>query len=272
MKLENMENKITAEDMIERLNLENNKTNRKIIIALVIIILLLGAGAYVAITHYMQDAAEQKALGEAAQSKLIVTENKLGQETASRQAYETADNATFLALKNMDAETKKLQDLVRSYKKELKKGGSATVVTTETAVSETAVTTVIEDSTGCNPTYQVDIDDTLVDPWLAYKIVANRDSINFNFVLKNEFTVVVGQKQQKGFKGWFKDPKPFVDITNLNPYTKTKELRTYTVAVPKQKRLGIGVSAGYGLHMGSGGVSHGLNISVGLNYNLILIK
>lgn len=253
-----------VDKLLAEINANNQKTNRKIIIILIIIILLLGAGSYIAVNHYMNKADDEKALRDAALSELELSENALGQEVAKRQAYSTTNINSFLEASGLDSLSKELQKLVKQNKKLLKDGGSATSVTTSSEIDQSTTTNITYVNNDSFPTY----DTRYLDDWLDYTIIAKKDSITLDFSLINSFDVVVGTEPQ----GFFKPDKPFVTITNKNPYTKTTDMRTYSVKMPKPKRLGIGVSAGYGFHVGSGGVSHGLNISVGLNYNIIELK
>ena len=250
--------------LVDEINAINQQTNRKIIIILILIIILLGIGGYLGWRHYSNKLGDQISLNEAVTAKLEITEDKFGREVAKRQSYSSLNTKEFLKMTGLDSLSKELQSLVKENKALIKKGGNATLVTTSSELDKNTITNITYVNNDSFPTY----DTRFFDDWLSYTIIAKKDTISLDFSLLNKFSVVVGNEPQ----GLFKKPKSYVTITNHNPYTKTTDIRTYNVKVPKPKRLGFGVNAGYGLHIGSAGISHGLNISVGINYNLIEIK
>ena len=78
--------------------------------------------------------------------------------------------------------------------------------------------------------------------------------------VKNEYSLVVGLEPQ-GFLG-LGVAKPFGEVTNKNPYSTVKTLKTYNVTYPKPKRFGVGPYIGIDV---TGKASGGLSV----NYDLI---
>lgn len=102
----------------------------------------------------------------------------------------------------------------------------------------------------------------LKNKWYNGRIIAKRDSTNLDIKIENSYTIVIGQEGK-----WYKKKTPFVEVTNENPYTKTKTLRTYQVDNKiKPKRIGIGIIGGYGFSIG---IKLSPIIGIGLSYNLI---
>lgn len=177
--------------------------------------------------------------------------DKEGHLHARIATLEDGDTKNFLAIKSKDQTIKDLQFLVEHYKGQLKGGGSATILGTETHVTKTTSTTVMKDTTKsntdtlqgeiCNPTYTT----SYKDKWIAYEIKMNKDSTNFGFVSTNKYSIVIGSERDNKWKFWTKK-KSFVDVTNENPYDKTKTLRSFDVK-PKKERFSIGIQGGYGL-------------------------
>jgi len=83
-----------------------------------------------------------------------------------------------------------------------------------------------------------------------------------NLKVKNRYDIVIGFEKTK----MFKPKKPYVIVTNHNPYSMTKDLRTYQVKGYEPKRFGIGLNAGYGIGLDLKPQPY---IGVGLNFNII---
>lgn len=231
-----------------------NKT-KIIIIAVVAALLLIVAFL---IKGRLQKAEEDKELLHSLNAKLQTWKNKDSLNMAKIQVIETQKTKNFLALETKDQEIKDLQKLVKDYEKQIK-NGSATIIKTETAYVKESIIKVDTICGKCSFTY-VD-----TNPWVSATISVtptNTDSLNLSldYKIKNEYHVVIGEEKQSLFK-----KKPFVEITNLNPYTETTSLRTYQVA-NKEKKFGLGIQAGYGINHK---LSPGFYIGIGVHYSLI---
>lgn len=258
-----------------------NKQKITIIVLIVIIILLLLMGCRI---YCGQKAkiASQKTFINALTDTLHTYINKEGQQVAKIALLETESARDFLVMDIKDATIQKLQEEVRKYKGKLGPGGSVTVVsnTTEATGTNTTVVTVRDtiernDTIFLYPEYTSTInlgkkDDSTY--WIITGVTANKDTTEVTVSVENSYTVVIGREKSKGFKALFKPKIPFVEITNENPYTKTKTLRSYRVSIPKPKRFGLGVNVGYGLTFDkSYQPIFRPYIGIGLNYNIINI-
>ena len=139
----------------------------------------------------------------------------------------------FTKLNLTNKELKELQELVKKYKNVK----SATIIKTETKIVEKIVNKTVLDTISNTPIYKS----------------------NFNLKgyikisIKNDFNIVT--YKEKG--------KLILDVSDKNPYSVTKAQRNY-INIPKQKRCGLGINAGYGIN------NNGLSpyIGLGINYNL----
>lgn len=214
----------------------------------------------------------------ALQDTMISYRNKDGMQVAKISLIETEKASMFLDIKSKDAVIVKLQEEVKKNEKRLGKSGSVTVITNTTEV-KTVDTTYItfkdtivrNDTVFVYPEYSSFIKKGLrIDSsyWVTANVKANKDSTSFELGIQNSYTIVLGREKAKGFKALFKPRVAFAEVTNENPYTSTKTLRSYRVQTPKPKRFGIGVHVGYGLIMDKVPILRPY-IGIGINYNII---
>lgn len=175
------------------------------------------------------------------------TINEKGEQKARIAVLEADKAKDFLEIQSKDSVINKLQSEVKYYKKQIKNGGSVTVGGTVTTVHDTTEIHTI-DSTSC-----FDYNNKWVDLW-GHTIGNNL--LEFGLTVRNEYTFTIGE--EKG--------KPFVELTNKNPYTDTQYLRTFQVSSPKPKKFGIGFQAGIGV-MSEFKLSP--YIGAGVSYNFI---
>ena len=212
----------------------NILTDKKTLIILVLTILLTLSGVlYFRKTSKLE---ESKGLLSSIKSELIQKTNELGQEVSKREIIETYNSKMFTKMELQDSLLKELQKVTKENQRILKKGGSSTIVEGETKIDNSSVTNVFyKDS---NTVYKSSFN----DEWIEYDITARKDSTELNLKCINKYSIVLGSERQS----LFKKRKPFATVTNYNPYTKTKNLRTYQVKM-KPQRFTLGVQAGYGV-------------------------
>lgn len=193
---------------------------------------------------------EQSNLIESLQSGLKTWKDKDSLDHAKIQIIETSRERDFLKIQSKDSTITELQDLLKKSK--INKRGSVTVIKTSTKVNTKTQTQVKDD---------IYLSHFNLDNWVIGNTIASRDSTEINLKIKNDYSVVIGNESQ----GWFKKPKMFVEVTNNNPYTDIKTLRTYKVVSPREKKFGLGPIIGYGI----GSNTTGVFIGIGLQYSLI---
>lgn len=240
------------------MEIQLNKTTLTLIgVCVVLIILLFYRGC-----NKGNQLQEQIDLYEASKATLLVAENKLGQQTAQIELM-TADNEKdLLKMQTQDSTIMKLQSVVKDYKGKL---ATATVIINSTGdVGSTATTITKHDTVTVNGveyiygTYESEWD----EEWSSGKIVATKDSISRNFLVKNEYEITQGWERQ----GFLKGKSPVVKIKNLNPNTSTEELRSFTVT-EKKKPFALSAGAVYGidiLHL-----RPTIVVGVGVTYSII---
>lgn len=163
----------------------------------------------------------------------------------SRISIIEADN--FTKIKSKDKDIQELQELVKKYKNVQ----AATIIKTETKVVEKIVNKPIFDTVSRETAYYSKFD---LDGFVWGEIIAKKDSTDLILNIRNDFNIV--SHYDKG--------KLVLDVSDKNPYSITKSQRSY-INLPKQKRWGLGINAGYGIS------KSGLSpyIGLGVNYNLI---
>lgn len=206
---------------------------------------------------------EQIGLYEATQDTLSQTRNKNGEQATSIALLKADRRKDLFKIKTNDSTIIALQKVVKEYKGKLK---SATVVGVSTNDNGSSSTTTDYDTiytdTGryVSPIYKTDWNER----WSAGKIIATKDSISRDIKVKNDFEITIGEERQKGF---FKKKKSLVTITNKNPNTITKELRTFSIE-PHKNKFSIGVGVMYGFDI----TGLKLTVVVGPTVNIPIIS
>lgn len=206
-----------------------------------IIIIVLGIALAILIKFYFTKAdklEESQNLLDSSNSELILSKDKLGNEIAKREVMQTYNTKLFTSLKTQDSLIKELQVVVKDVRKQIKKGGSATMYEGETNVDQSTVTNIFQNTGDSLPTYKSEFN----NEWLKYSINSSFDSTSLDLKVKNKYSIVLGSEK----KNIFSKRVPFATITNYNPYSFTTDTRTYQVKM-KTKRFTFGVQAGYGI-------------------------
>lgn len=156
-----------------------------------------------------------------------------------------ADN--FTKINSKDKDIQELQELVKKYKNVQ----AATVIKTETKIVEKIVNKPILDTVSKETAYYSKFD---LEGFVWGEIIAKKDSTDLILNIRNDFNIV--SHYDKG--------KLVLDVSDKNPYSITKSQRSY-INLPKRKKWGLGISAGYGAN------KNGLSpyIGLGVNYNLL---
>lgn len=175
-----------------------------------------------------------KAMFDASQDSLHLSRNALGQQVAeTKLMFGTISDLKKLS-SSKDSSIQKLIALVN------KKTISATVVsntTSNTVGSHTTIThtdTVRKDSLiYIYPTYTLK---PVVTKWDSIVGIASRDSFKVSYKVFNSFDITQEFEKQKVAGSLFKKKVPVIKVLNLNPHTETRELKSFAVQTPKQKK------------------------------------
>lgn len=217
----------------------------KIKLALLALLVILVSA--INIKRCVRDRKEEQSITNtitALNDSITTWRNKYNQQVAKIGIIESEN---FLKIKSKDSTINSLQDLVKEYKRKIKDGGSAAVIITETNI-DTVIQVIKE-----GDTVYIDYE----DQWITLQGQIIKDSLGFRLLVNNEFHLVYGKEGKK----------KYAELTNLNPYTSTKDIRVY-FDTPKEKRfsvgLNIGLSTGYDILHNS--LYLGVGIGVGLNF------
>lgn len=193
-------------------------------------------------THAIQVTKENGKQHNAYADSLRTYKDALGRERAQRlEIQESAKN---------------VNDLLASRNEEIKRLMKADKKT----ITVTHVETVTRDSIIERP-YFVDTSRHIIkskggDKWFQYEAIATPDSFKLAHITKNEF-VMRQDRVKNGTE---------LTITNLNPYTSVKEMVTYRIPDPPQKKFNVSLSVGYGA------TPNGLKPFVGVTVGKTLIR
>lgn len=215
-------------------------------VIVILVILLLNTCASLRGTK--TELAIEKSRGDT----IIQTYNKLNQQVTTSYKM-TGDLKAVLA--GLEDQVKELKSKVGSS------GSSVTYFSTFTPLRFTSKPFVIRDTQFGKDIY-VDSLNKHYGDWITGWMAMSEDTSILELNIKNDFIVALGYEK----RNLFKRDIAFASITNLNPYTKTTDLKVYKVALPKPKRFGLGIGI-YGVVTSDFHFSPA--IGAGLQYNLI---
>lgn len=205
----------------------------------------------------MQQCGENKSLKnevssahEVFRDSIRYYKNKTGEMVASKRALEGSEASLQLLIEELKDSTQQLRGLVKHFKKV----AAALQTKTSTVITDIEVPYEI-------PGQDFSIPFEKINPF--YRIAGRSTSAGLfldNITIPNTQTIVIGDRKEGFFKREFR-----MDVVNSNPYITTEEMNSF-VYKEKQKRLGIGLSAGYGFS------KEGLSPFVGLTINYSLIR
>jgi len=170
-------------------------------------------------------------------------------------------------IQSQDSLIKELVSLIKTYEKELKRGGSVTNVINNTYIKDTLIsvvydidTTIIDSIVYLEPSYRTSV----IDKW--YKLnMRNTNSTTYidSLIIFNKYNIIQGVEKY----GFLKlQKRNFVEFQSLNPYSKTTDIKTYIVNNKKPKiYLGVGVFGGYNY---SSKNEPNINFTYGIGFNL----
>ncbi len=183
---------------------------------------------------------------------IVSVENKLGEQSKKARTLELSSEKALLAIQSKDKEVQRLQKVVKKYKKEIRGGGSVTVIKDSIAIKDSIVGTV--DSSGTT-TFLI----TEPNNWYYGSLKVNKTLGEIQIGFRNEYTVIIEYER----KGLLKKV-PYTLVTNLNPYSDIQNIKSFKTTIPK-RRISLSIQGGYGI------TKDGLSpyIGIGLGYSLI---
>lgn len=208
---------------------------------------------------YKDKYKEQIELYESLTDTLRAYKNKDSLNVATIKVIETNRAEDFAKIKNLEGYNLKLQQLVVSQGKSIKDLTSALIIATETHFVDTVreYLPLGGDSIVFSKSVLLD---SVNNKWINAIWGFRMGKSILQLKTFDEFSIVI-KDSKKG---------SYAEITNMNPYSTTKDMRVYNVSVPKQKKIGIGYNIGVGAQYGyfSKKFDVGPYIGIGINGNL----
>nr|DAE86557.1 MAG TPA: hypothetical protein [Caudoviricetes sp.] len=151
--------------------------------------------------------------------------DKEGKMISKISSIEVDNMSFFKQLEVKDKTIKELQKLV-------KKGTlTASIVKTETKVDTIFKTVKIKDT--LNLTFETDFN---LKDWIWGTVAMNKDSTALRLFTRDQYDITLS-KEKDG---------TYVNVINHNPFSTTQEVRS-VYKLPKTKKWGLNISAGYGI-------------------------
>lgn len=242
--------------------------NKKDLIFGGVIVILLGVTIllFSLLSEKRSDYKEQVELYNSITDTVKFYKNKDSLNVAKIQVMQTDKESDFLKIKNLTGTNLELQNLIKDKDKKIKDLNTALIHKDETVYIDTlrmyypigGDTIIFSQSV---------LLDTINNKWINAKYGFNKGLSYLDLKVYNEYQITIGYEGGN----LFKKGTPYGIVTNMNPYTSTKDMRVYQVSVPKQKRMGISFQTGFGgvYDMKNNNISYGPYIGLGLNYNII---
>ena len=242
--------------------------NKKDLIFGGVIVILLGVAIllFSLLSEKRSDYKEQVELYNSITDTVKFYRNKDSLNVAKIQVMQTDKESDFLKIKNLTGTNLELQNLIKNKDKQIKDLNTALIHKDETVYIDTlrmyypigGDTIIFSQSI---------LLDTVNNKWINAKYGFNRGLSYLDLRVYNEYQITIGYEGGN----LFRKGTPYGIVTNMNPYTSTKDMRVYQVSVPKQKRMGISFQTGFGgvYDMKNSNISYGPYIGLGLNYNII---
>ena len=208
---------------------------------------------------YKDKYKEQIELYESLTDTLRVYKNKDSLNVATIKVIETNRAEDFAKIKNLEGYNLKLQQLVVSQGKSIKDLTSALIIATETHFIDTVreYLPLGGDSIVFSKSVLLD---SVNNKWINAIWGFRMGKSILQLKTFDEFSIVIKDSKEGSY----------AEITNMNPYSTTKDMRVYNVSVPKQKKIGIGYNIGVGAQYGyfNRKFDVGPYIGIGINGNL----
>lgn len=249
------------------MDLKKLKTLFWLVLITFVILLLLSVRQC---SKYQNNYNQTNNLLSSIEDTLVTYKGRDGLNKSIISVLETDNIKSFTELKTKDSEIIALQSLVKQYSKQLKKpGSSATRFTSVTNISKKDIGTVNTTLTPENTVsdsifihYNLSLKDDNGFEWVYGSAIADNKYLLLDQTIVNEYSVIIGEESQ----GWFKQSKPFVEVTNHNPFSETTSLRTYKVKDKPKKKFNVGPGVYYGV---GNNFQFQVFIGVGLQYNIL---
>ena len=242
--------------------------NKKDLIFGGVIVILLGVTIllFSLLSEKRSDYKKQVELYNSITDTVKFYKNKDSLNVAKIQVMQTDKESDFLKIKNLTGTNLELQNLIKDKDKKIKDLNTALIHKDETVYIDTlrmyysigGDTIIFSQSV---------LLDTINNKWINAKYGFNKGLSYLDLKVYNEYQITIGYEGGN----LFKKGTPYGIVTNMNPYTSTKDMRVYQVSVPKQKRIGISFQTGFGgvYDMKNNNISYGPYVGLGLNYNII---
>jgi len=198
---------------------------------------------------------------------LIKTTNAKNQETTRANVLEISNIKILKELVSKDSNIVKMQKLLKQYETANRNLQQLIIIKNSTIASYqdslvniiSSSDTVIKDSvTYIYPTYYKDIN--MFSHWITGDIKLGRSTSEINIKVDNEYQVAVFQERKNIFSKY----NTFAEVTNLNPYSKTRTLKVYSERPVEKRKYAVGVFAGQAIIGSTKQV-----IGIGVMYNII---
>jgi len=215
--------------------------------------------------------SEKENINLALQDKVQYGVNKFG-DYASRMIImsDKIDDLTSINAGN-DSTLFMLQQQLKYFDKKLKGGDNVTVFYDSSHVHSTTNNYYVNgDSSTRISKFQ--------DKWINYTITSKKDSTTLDLHTTDGYSVAILHERRKLFKKFnnkgdsifFKKMVPVAVVTSFSPYSSVKDVRSYSVTIPKIPKWGLSLQGGVGMVATfNGQVYPGVHLGIGVHYILI---
>lgn len=169
---------------------------------------------------------------------LKIYKNKDNLNSSKIKVLQTDNLDLFTDLLGLQGTNKELQDLVKKTK-------AKTAIVTKTEIIYDTIEKTTEIVTIDTINYiKLPYNKQLSNKWIGLSFNITKDSTQFKLGVKDDFNISIHDEKIK----WYKKPILVAEVTNLNPYSITKDLKVYNINSNLKKHtfaLSPGITYGY---------------------------
>lgn len=172
------------------------------------------------------------------QDTIQIYKNQDNLNVSKIAVLETSNRKLFTDIENLQGINKELQDLVKKTK-------AKTAIVTKTEIVYDTIEKTTEVVTIDTVNYiKLPYNKRIINKWIGLSCNINKDSTQFRLGIKDDFNISIHNEKTK----WYKKPTLVAEVTNLNPYSTTKDLKVYNLNNNLKKHtfaISPGITYGY---------------------------
>lgn len=236
----------------------------KYLIPLTFVLLIIVASLTNVVIKSKKDLTNAENLYESITDSLVSYKNKDSLNVSKILVMQSSSEKDFLKIKNLEGSNLILQNMIKNKDKEIKKLNTALLIKSETRIDTLKEYYPISGDTIIFS--KSIILDSLRNNWVYAKYGFINGLSFMTLKIQNQYQVTIGEEGGNIFR----KGKMYSTVTNMNPYTKTTDMRVYQInnTVPKKIKVNLNLGIGGLYDISHRNFGFGPYAGIGFTYNL----